>query len=140
MNISLPDDLKSFVDARVAGRYSTSSEYVRELIRREQDRLIIDAHPTGPSRGRRSLTYGDVLAPDDGNEETLRFALFLDGKERPVAVSRKAMDDYATKVGIRIDKLANGHVEFLKMYQPEFALAAAQRARSNEAVAIVSAD
>lgn len=37
MNISLPDDLRSFVDEQVAGRYSTSSEYVRELIRREQD-------------------------------------------------------------------------------------------------------
>jgi len=37
MNISLPDDLKSFVDEQVAGRYSTGSEYVRELIRREQD-------------------------------------------------------------------------------------------------------
>jgi antitoxin ParD1/3/4 len=38
MNISLPDDLKSFVDQQVAGRYSTSSEYVRELIRGEQDK------------------------------------------------------------------------------------------------------
>jgi len=38
MNVSLPDDLKAFVDEQVAGRYSTSSEYVRELIRREQDR------------------------------------------------------------------------------------------------------
>ncbi len=38
MNVSLPDDLKSFVDEQVAGRYSTSSEYVRELIRREQDK------------------------------------------------------------------------------------------------------
>jgi antitoxin ParD1/3/4 len=37
MNISLPAELKSFVDEQVAGRYSTSSEYVRELIRREQD-------------------------------------------------------------------------------------------------------
>ncbi|HTU11260.1 MAG TPA: type II toxin-antitoxin system ParD family antitoxin [Allosphingosinicella sp.] len=37
MNISLPDDLKAFVDAQVEGRYSTSSEYIRELIRREQD-------------------------------------------------------------------------------------------------------
>jgi len=37
MNISLPDELKAFVDEQVAGRYSTSSEYVRELIRREQD-------------------------------------------------------------------------------------------------------
>jgi antitoxin ParD1/3/4 len=40
MNISLPQNLKSFVDEQVTGRgYGTSSEYVRELIRRDQDRL-----------------------------------------------------------------------------------------------------
>jgi antitoxin ParD1/3/4 len=40
MNISLPDSLKSFVDDQVNQRgYSTSSEYVRELIRRDADRL-----------------------------------------------------------------------------------------------------
>lgn len=40
MNISLPDMLKSFVDEQVAQRgYGTSSEYVRELIRKDQDRL-----------------------------------------------------------------------------------------------------
>lgn len=39
MNVSLPDSLRSFVDRQVTERgYSTSSEYVRELIRREQDR------------------------------------------------------------------------------------------------------
>jgi antitoxin ParD1/3/4 len=39
MNISLPDSLKSFVDEQVAKRgYGTSSEYVRELIRGDQDR------------------------------------------------------------------------------------------------------
>ena len=39
MNISLPDTLKSFVDEQVADRgYGTSSEYVRELIRKDQDR------------------------------------------------------------------------------------------------------
>jgi antitoxin ParD1/3/4 len=39
MNISLPESLKAFVDEQVAGRgYSTSSEFVRELIRKEQDR------------------------------------------------------------------------------------------------------
>jgi antitoxin ParD1/3/4 len=39
MNISLPDTLKSFVDEQVAERgYGTSSEYVRELIRKDQDR------------------------------------------------------------------------------------------------------
>jgi len=39
MNISLPDSLKDFVDEQVSRRgYGTSSEYVRELIRRDQDR------------------------------------------------------------------------------------------------------
>ena len=40
MNISLPESLKDFVDEQVATRgYGTSSEYVRELIRRDQDRM-----------------------------------------------------------------------------------------------------
>ncbi len=40
MNISVPDSLKSFVDEQVAKRgYGTSSEYVRELIRKDEDRL-----------------------------------------------------------------------------------------------------
>lgn len=40
MNISLPDALKSFVDEQVSQRhYGTSSEYVRELIRKDQERL-----------------------------------------------------------------------------------------------------
>lgn len=38
MNISLPDTLKAFVDDQVSKRgYGTSSEYVRELIRKDQD-------------------------------------------------------------------------------------------------------
>lgn len=54
MNISLPDALKSFVDEQVAGRgYSTSSEYVRELIRKDQDRqrlrqLLVDGAESAP--------------------------------------------------------------------------------------------
>ena len=40
MNISLPDSLKSFVDDQVSqGAYGTSSEYLRELIRKDKDRL-----------------------------------------------------------------------------------------------------
>lgn len=40
MNISLPDTLKAFVDEQVnQGSYGTSSEYVRALIRKDQDRL-----------------------------------------------------------------------------------------------------
>jgi antitoxin ParD1/3/4 len=40
MNISLPETLKSFVDSQVSeGDYSSSSEYVRELLRKERDRV-----------------------------------------------------------------------------------------------------
>lgn len=39
MNVSLPDELKAYVDEQVdQGRYGSSSEYVRALIRRDQDR------------------------------------------------------------------------------------------------------
>jgi len=44
MNISLPEALKTFVDEQVKQRgYGTSSEYVRELIRRDQDRTHLRA-------------------------------------------------------------------------------------------------
>lgn len=39
MNISLPEPLKQFVDGQIAqGRYSSASEYVRELIRADERR------------------------------------------------------------------------------------------------------
>jgi antitoxin ParD1/3/4 len=55
MNISLPDALKSFVDEQVTKRgYATSSEYVRELIRADQDRerlrkLLLDGAASKPT-------------------------------------------------------------------------------------------
>ena len=44
MNISLPEPLKAFVDGQVAqGRYSSASEYVRELIRADERRKAQEA-------------------------------------------------------------------------------------------------
>ena len=43
MNISLPEPLKEFVDRQVAdGRYSSASEYMRELIREDEKRKAED--------------------------------------------------------------------------------------------------
>ena len=45
MNISLPQELKTFVDQRIqAHGYGTSSEYIRELIRRDRDRAQFRDH------------------------------------------------------------------------------------------------
>ena len=39
MSISLPESLRSFVEEQIAQRrYATTSEYIRDLIRRDQDR------------------------------------------------------------------------------------------------------
>jgi antitoxin ParD1/3/4 len=44
MNISLPDDLKNFVDTQVVDlNYTGSSEYLRELIRKDQARTQLRA-------------------------------------------------------------------------------------------------
>ncbi len=44
MNISLPDSLRDFIDQQVSrSGYGTSSEYVRELIRRDQERVQLRA-------------------------------------------------------------------------------------------------
>lgn len=64
MNISLPEQLKKFVDERVVkAGYGTSSEYVRELIRRDQDRLQL-----------RSLLLEGAASPIIGDADEQYFA------------------------------------------------------------------
>ena len=55
MNISLPDSMRSFIDRQVSERgYGTSSEYIRDLIRRDQDRqhlrgLLLEGAASAPT-------------------------------------------------------------------------------------------
>jgi antitoxin ParD1/3/4 len=57
MNVSLPDPLKEWVEDRVkTGRYANASDYVRDLIRRDQEkrdalvRALIEGEESGTSR------------------------------------------------------------------------------------------
>jgi antitoxin ParD1/3/4 len=53
MNISLPESLKEFVDRHIAtGRFSSASEYVRELIRAEAG---------GMSDKQAEMTYNELM-------------------------------------------------------------------------------
>jgi antitoxin ParD1/3/4 len=88
MNISLPDGMKSFVDEQVEQRgYGTSSEYIRDLIRKEQDRLHL-----------RQVLLDGAAAPrtDEANApyfESLRArtrAQPTAARKRPAARPRKA--------------------------------------------------
>lgn len=72
MNISLPDKLKIWAEARVAeGRYSSTSDYVRDLMRRDQDRsealarlqAAIDEGRASPPSDR---TIDDIIAARRG--------------------------------------------------------------------------
>ena len=60
MNVSLPDPMKAWVESRTRdGRYSNASDYVRDLIRRDQDRqqaiselqqLVTEGLESGPAQ------------------------------------------------------------------------------------------
>jgi len=57
MNVSLPDPMKDWVEDRVkSGRYANASDYVRDLIRRDQERretlveALIEGEKSGTSR------------------------------------------------------------------------------------------
>jgi antitoxin ParD1/3/4 len=68
MNISLPDSLKAFVEQQVAqGGYGTSSEYVRELIRKDQDRtalrrLVLEGAASPPGEPADDAYFDDLRA------------------------------------------------------------------------------
>ena len=61
MNVSLPEDLKEYVEAQTKSGYSTPSEYVRELIRGDQKRRAKEKLDTLLLEG---LNSGDSLPVD----------------------------------------------------------------------------
>jgi antitoxin ParD1/3/4 len=71
MNISLTEDLKSFVDSRIKARgYSSASEYMRDLVRRDEERqaeerlkaLIEEGIASGPAGEWKDLRAGFLAA------------------------------------------------------------------------------
>ncbi len=67
MNISITEPLKNWCEARVAeGRYSSTSDYVRDLIRRDQDEAMKLAQlraeiAKGDASGISDLTLDDIV-------------------------------------------------------------------------------
>ncbi|HEY5579823.1 MAG TPA: type II toxin-antitoxin system ParD family antitoxin [Rhodoferax sp.] len=60
MNISLTDDLKAFVDGRIKARgYSSASEYVRDLLRRDEERASEERFKALLEDGMQSGSAGD---------------------------------------------------------------------------------
>ncbi|RUR01723.1 ribbon-helix-helix domain-containing protein [Labedella endophytica] len=74
MNVSLPDGLKDFVELQVGERgYGTSSEYVRDLIRRDQARtqvrgFIVDGMTSGPGPDLDSQYFDGLRSRIRGSE------------------------------------------------------------------------
>jgi antitoxin ParD1/3/4 len=80
MNISLPDDLKNFIDRQVAERgYGTSSEFIRELLRREQERQHL-----------RSLILEGMAAPRVGVADEAYFQGLRDHVAAKAAAKKAA--------------------------------------------------
>jgi antitoxin ParD1/3/4 len=66
MNISLPDQLRDWVQSQItAGTYASSSDYVRDLIRRDQEnrkiQILQNAITDGLNSGISNLSIDDLL-------------------------------------------------------------------------------
>jgi len=68
MNVSVPEQLKAWAESRVAeGRYSSTSDYVRDLMRRDQERAEKVANlqrlvDEGRASGLSNRSMKDILA------------------------------------------------------------------------------
>ena len=71
MSFALPEPLRAYIDARVtAGTYGNTSEYIRDLIRRDQEEqakkrlldLIEEGLSSGPGRRRTKADHKELLA------------------------------------------------------------------------------
>ena len=66
MNVSLPDAMKEWVEEQTtSGQYSNASDYVRDLIRRDQanrekKELLIQALIEGERSGKSNRTIDDI--------------------------------------------------------------------------------
>lgn len=66
MNVSLPDLMREWVDQQIqSGHYSNASDYVRDLIRRDQEYLdkreiLVRALIAGEKSGKSSQTVDDI--------------------------------------------------------------------------------
>jgi antitoxin ParD1/3/4 len=65
MNVSLPDRMRDFVEDRVkTGRYANASDYVRDLIRRDQEKreALVRALVEGEASGVSKRTVKEIAA------------------------------------------------------------------------------
>ena len=75
MNISLPDELKQFVDEQVSEHaYGSSSEYLRELIRKQRDveklrTMLLDGFNSGERQVADDAFFAELRDIADGNSE-----------------------------------------------------------------------
>ena len=68
MNVSIPEKLKGWAEQRVAeGRYSSTSDYIRDLVRRDQEneekvRRLQAAIDEGRASGLSKRTIDDIIS------------------------------------------------------------------------------
>jgi antitoxin ParD1/3/4 len=76
MNISLPESLKSFVDARVKARgYGSHSEYLRDLVRKDELEAAKDKL--------RSLLMAGLSSPPGSPWEKVKAGLLARAQQHP---------------------------------------------------------
>ena len=69
LNISIPDEMRSWIDLQVeSGRFANASDYIRDLIRHNQSEkeIIRMALIEGENSGESNLTVTDIIRNKQG--------------------------------------------------------------------------
>ena len=78
MSFALPESMREYIDRRVAaGNYGNTSEYIRDLVRRDQGEqartririLLEEGLASGPGRSRSSADEEELLAIARGERD-----------------------------------------------------------------------
>ncbi|MDP3314578.1 MAG: type II toxin-antitoxin system ParD family antitoxin [Devosia sp.] len=80
MNISLPDQMKEWVDTRIGGgTYSSASDYMRDLVRKDQEHI---------AWLQREIDKGIASGISDKTPEEI----FKHARQRAIAILRERLD------------------------------------------------
>jgi len=78
MSFALPESMRTYIDARVVeGQYGNTSEYIRDLVRKDQDQqahkrlraLIEEGLASGPAEARTTDDTEELLALARGERD-----------------------------------------------------------------------
>ena len=123
MSFALPESMREYIDNRVAaGNYGNTSEYIRDLVRRDQEeqakKRLRDLIEEGLASGRPSSHQGgrEGTAGDRSRRDRLKAAVLRpQSAARPAGRSPLHRNEGGTRVAVKVAKATNAALDQIEL-------------------------